>query len=388
MQGANIHTDIVLIGGGHAHVHVVRAFGERPLSDVRVTLVARDIATPYSGMLPGVIAGLYAPEQAHIDLKRLAEACGVRFIHAEAIGIDRAAKRVFLAAGPPITYDMLSINVGIAPDLGAIKGAAQHGIAVKPIGAFAAKLQDLRDRCRHGAVRRIAVIGGGAGGVELLLSVRTRLRADAAAEGRDVDLLFALVTAKALLATHNSAVRRAFERHLAAAAVEVHDYRPVVELADGCVVCRDGKVIPADAMLLATAGAPPAWLAATGLALDPRGFLAVTSTLQVANDPAVFAAGDCAELIETPRERAGVYAVRAGPPLAENLARRARGALPLPWSPQRHHLALISTGERHAVASRGPFMVQGAWVWAAKDWIDRRWIGVYQRPQLMAVRRP
>lgn len=256
-QDADIHTDIVLIGGGHAHVHVVKAFGERPSAGVRVTLVTRDLAVPYSGMLPGAIAGLYAPEQAHIDLRRLAQASGTRLIHAEAIGIDRTAKRVRLAAGPPVAYDILSIDVGVTLDFRAIKNAAQHGIAVKPIGDFLAKLQKLRDRCRSGAVRRIAVIGGGAGGVELLLSLRTQLRAAAAAEGRDADLFFALVTAEALLITHNRRVRRAFEKHLAAAAVEVHDHRPVVELEPGGVVCRDGKVIPADAVLLATHGAPP-----------------------------------------------------------------------------------------------------------------------------------
>jgi selenide,water dikinase len=376
-RDAPVDTDIVLIGGGHAHVHVLKAFGERPLSGVRVTLVARDLETPYSSMLPGVIAGLYAAEEAHIDLLRLAAVAGARLIHAETIGLDRAGRRVLLAGRPPIAYDILSIDVGAAPDLASIRGAVEHGIAVKPIGAFLAKLEHLRARCRTGEVRRIAVIGGGAGGVELLLSLRTRLRADAAVAGRDSGLLFILVTEGALLATHNDPVRRAFHKHLAAAGVEVHEHRAVTALAPGGVVCRDG-IIPADAVLIATNAAPPAWFAATGLAVDAAGFLAVTPTLQVANDPDIFAAGDCAGLIETPREKAGVYAVRAGPPLAANLARRARGEPLRRWRPQRRHLALISTGERYAVASRGPFMLQGAWLWTAKDWIDRRWIDMYR----------
>jgi selenide,water dikinase len=221
------------------------------------------------------------------------------------------------------------------------------------------------------------VVGGGAGGVELFLSLRTRLRADAAVAGGDSGLLFILVTDGALLATHNDRVRRAFRKHLAAAGVEVHEHRAVTALAPGRVVCRDG-IIPADAVLIATNAAPPAWFAATGLAVDAAGFLAVTPSLQVANDPDIFAAGDCAGLIETPREKAGVYAVRAGPPLAANLARRARGEPLRRWRPQRRHLALISTGERYAVASHGPFMLQGAWLWTVKDWIDRRWIDMYR----------
>ena len=289
-------------------------------------------------------------------------------------------KRVLLAGRPGIDYDILSIDVGITPDLAAIAGAAKHGIAVKPIGAFLAKLEDLRARCRAGDVRRIAVVGGGAGGVELLLSLRTRLRADAAREGRDPSFSFALVTADALLATHHARVRAAFAKHLAAAGVEVHTYCGVTALTEGKIMCRDGREIPADAVLLATQAAPPAWFAQTGLARDAGGFLAVTATLQVANDQNVFAAGDCAGLIATPREKAGVYAVRAGPPLATNPARRAAGRPLRPWHPQRRHLALISTGDRYAVASRGAFKAEGAWLWRVKDFIDRRWMDMYCDP--------
>jgi len=387
-RDAEVSTDIVLLGGGHAHVHVLKAFAKRPLPGVRVTLVTRDLETPYSGMLPGVVAGLYAAEEAHIDLVRLAAATGTRLIHAEAIGLDRAGKRVLLAGRPGIAYDVLSIDVGITPDLASIAGAAEHGIAVKPIGMFLAKLEHLRARCRAGEVRRIAVIGGGAAGVELVLSLRTRLRADAARDGRSLDISFALVTDETLLATHNVRVRQAFRRHLAGADVEVHEYCAVTALKAGRIVCRGGTILAADAVLLATDAAPPSWFRESGLARNGGGFLAVTPTLQVANDPHVFAAGDCAGLVETPREKAGVYAVRAGPRLAANLARRARGEALRPWRPQRRHLALISTGERYAVASRGPFKAEGAWLWTIKDWIDRRWIDMYRRPERMRMKTP
>jgi len=387
-SGAYISTDIVLLGGGHAHVHVLKAFAERQLPGVRVTLVARDLETPYSGMLPGVIAGHYEPDAAHIDLVRLAAVTGTRLIHAEAIGLDRAAKRVRLAGRPPIAYDILSIDIGITPDLASIAGATAYGIAVKPIGAFLAKLEQLRLRCRAGAVRRIAVVGGGAGGVELLLSLRTRLRADDVRDGRDPGISFALVTAEALMATHNSRVRRAFQKHLAVAGVAVHEQCRVTALKPGAIACRDGRTIPADAVLLATHAAPPAWFAASGLARDAAGFLAVLPTLQVANDPDIFAAGDCADLIKTPREKAGVYAVRAGPPLAGNLARHARRQPLRPWRPQRWHLAVISTGERYAVASRGPLKAEGAWLWTVKDWIDRRWMNMYRHPERMRMKVP
>jgi selenide,water dikinase len=389
MRAANIHTDIVLLGGGHAHVHVLKAFAMRPESGVRLTLVTRDLETPYSGMLPGVIAGLYSQEEAHIDLLRLTAVTGTRLIHAEAIGLDRAGKQVLLRGRPPIAYDLLSIDVGITPALSQISGAAEHGIAVKPIGSFLNKFAALRERCRlPQGPRRIAVIGGGAGGVELLLSVRTHLMADAREARRGGELSFALVTDGGILPTHDPKVRDSFRRAFAARGIALHEHSQARAVTPGAIELEGGQIVAADAVLVTTGAAAPPWFHETGLALDKDGFLAAGPSLQILNDPDIFGAGDCATLIETPREKAGVFAVRTGPPLARNLRRRARGESPKPWRPQRRHLALISTGERYAVASRGPFKTEGAWVWRWKDWIDRRWMRMYQDTDAMFARMP
>jgi selenide,water dikinase len=372
-------TDIVLVGGGHAHVHVLKAFGDQPLAGSRVTLVSRDLMTPYSGMMPGVVCGFYRYDEAHIDLTALATASGARLVHGEAVGLDREGKRVILASGLSVRYDVVSIDVGIGPDLGSITGAAEHGIAVKPIASFLVKLERLRADARAGLVRHVVTVGGGAAGVELVLAVRTRLIADAVAEGRDGRrFAFTLVTAEELLASHNARVRAAFRRILAARGVALHEGRPVAAITADHVRMGDGMTIPADAALVTTNAAAPAWFERTGLALGRGGFLAVGPTLQVISDADVFAAGDCAELIETPREKSGVFAVRAGPPLAGNLRRRARGQAPVPWWPQARHLSLITTGERYVIASRGRFKAEGAWLWTVKDWLDRRWMRAYR----------
>ena len=381
-------TDIVLIGGGHAHVHVLVNLALRPLPGMRVTLIARDLAMPYSGMLPGVIAGLYRAGQAHIDLARLATVTGTRLIHAQANGLDRANKRVLLAGLPPVAYDLVSIDVGIEPSLSPVDGAAEHAIAVKPIGSFLTKIDALIARAGvPDGPRRIVAIGGGAGGVELLLSLRTRLIADARAAGRAAsELTFTLVTEGDILATHNDRVRAAFRRAFAERGMILLESRRVRAVTADTVVLADGEAIGADAVLATTDAAAPAWFRGTGLDLDAKGFLAVGPTLQSVNDADVFAAGDCAALIESPREKAGVYAVRAGPPLADALHRRACGLRPDAWHPQARHLALISTGERYAIASRGLFKVEGAWLWTLKDWIDRRWMRQYQDTDALARR--
>lgn len=389
-RGAGVLTDIVLVGGGHAHVHVLAAFAARPEPGVRLTLITRDLASPYSGMLPGVVAGLYTTEQAHIDLVRLAEATRTRLIHAEAVGLDCRTKRVLLRDHPAEPYDLVSIDIGITPDLASIRGAAEHGIAVKPIANFIAKFEHLREHCRRpDGPRRIAVVGGGAGGVELMLSLRTRLLADAAADGRDgARFSFLLVTGEAILPTHNEAVRSAFRRVFTERAIALYERTRVVALEGDAVLLENGERLSAEAILVTTHAVAPGWFSKTGLALDKDGFLAAGPTLQVLDDADVFAAGDCASLIETPREKAGVYAVRAGPPLAENLRRRACGEGGKPWWPQRRHLSLISTGERYAVASFGRFKAEGAWVWTLKDWIDRRWMRTYQDVDALRARLP
>ncbi len=368
--------EIVLVGGGHAHVEVLRSFGRHPEPGVNLTLVSRELETPYSGMLPGLVAGLYKRDEIYIDLVKLCASTRTRLVHAAASGLDRQERQVLLGDQPPVPYDLVSLDVGITPALDRIAGAEEHGIAVKPIGKFLEKFDDLLERLyRPGGPRRVVGIGGGAGGVELLLSLRHRLRRDAPAHRIDPDaFFFALVTGGDLLATHNRLVQNAFRRTFSEQGVGLFENRQVDEIRHGAVVTADGGTIEADVALVTTNAAAPDWLRGTGLEVDEDGFVKVGPTLQSLDDPLVFAVGDCAALVETPREKAGVYAVRAGPPLTRNLRKLVQGGVPEPWRPQERHLALISTGGRNAVASRGWLYAKGSWVWTAKQWNDRRWM--------------
>ena len=375
--------DIVLIGGGHSHVGVVKRFGMQPLPGVRLTVICRDTHTPYSGMLPGYIAGHYNYHDVHIDLSRLTQFAGARYVRDEVIGIDRANQKVLCRNRPPIPYDALSINIGSTPDVAATLGAAEHAVPVKPIGAFNQRWLALLARARSHSGRgrlRIAVVGGGAGGVELLLAMQFRLSNELRQQGRSADSLeFHLFNSGPLiLPTHNTRVRAAFERVLAARGVVVHREAEVTRVEAGRLQTRQGETMEADEIMWVTRAGGAPWLKETGLQLDTNGFIAVGDTLQTMTDPRIFAAGDIASMVNYPLEKAGVFAVRMGPPLADNLRALVEGRALLAYRPQRSWLALISTGNKSAIASRGwlgfGMGALGAQVWRWKDWIDRRFM--------------
>ena len=372
-QTVALRKRIVLIGGGHSHVTVLRAFGMRPEPGIGLTLIAKELDAPYSGMLPGFVAGHYTHEECHIDLVRLAAFAGARLIHGEATGIDRVLRQVSIAGRPPVGFDVLSIDTGITPDLSDIKGAREHAIPVKPVSTFAPRWLELRQRALGAdGPRRIAIVGAGAAGFELVLAIRHRLREEAPAHGIDPAAFeFALIGSDVLLPSHNSRARALARAELRGAGVTLVEKEAAVEIfADGLML-KGGRRLAADAVLVTTKAAAPGWFPSTGLELDTKGFIALRPTLQAINDDDVFAAGDCATVLEHPREKAGVFAVRQGPPLASNLRARAAGTPVEPFKPQRYFLTLLSTGDKRAIASRGPFAASGAWAWTWKDRIDQ-----------------
>lgn len=383
--------DLVLVGGGHSHVGVLRSFGMRPLPGLRLTLVSRETHTPYSGMLPGYVAGHYAYDDVHIDLARLAAFAGARYLHAEAIGIDRAGRKLVCAGRPPIPYDLLSIDIGATPRMDEVEGAREFAVPVKPIHQLDARWRALLERVRsRESAPRIALVGAGAAGVELALSIHHRLGAELRSLGRDAGGLRVLLfqAGARILPTHNAAVRRRLERVLAERGIEVHRDSAIRRVEAGRIETAQGATFEADEILWVTSASGAPWLRATGLALDSAGFIRVARTLRSVSDPRIFAAGDVASLEGHALEKAGVFAVRMGPVLARNLRRVATGEDPLPYRPQRKFLALISTGDRYAVASRGRLCLAGAWAWRWKDWIDRRFMARFSELRPMGAQAP
>ena len=382
--------DIVLVGGGHSHVGVLKRFGMQPVPGVRLTLICTDVHTPYSGMLPGYIAGHYDYDQVHIDLARLAGFAGARLYRDAVVGLDRAAGKVLCRNRPPVPYDLASINIGSSPQVWGVPGALEHAVPVKPIHQFNQRWLALLARVRQQVgPTTIAVVGGGAGGVELTLAMQHRLRRELQALGRDPNALaFHLFNSGPhLLPTHNPRVRARFEHVLAERGVVIHHNAEVQEVTAGYLRAANGEVLAADEVVWVTQAGGPAWLQDTGLALDERGFIQVNDQLQTVTDPRIFAAGDAASIVGRPLEKAGVFAVRMGPPLAENLRRSVLGQPLKAFRPQRRWLALISTGDKHAVASRGALGFWGDWVWRWKDAIDQRFMRKFSEFPVMGAHR-
>jgi selenide,water dikinase len=370
---APVSTDLLLIGGGHSHLFVLKHLAMHRVPGLRITLVTRDLHTPYSGMLPGYVAGHYSYDQAHIDLLPLARLAGARVVHAEVDGIDCAARQVSVQGRPPLDYDLLSINIGSRPAMPVVEAGGERQFAVKPVDRFIHGWRQLEQRLEQNDDElRLAIVGGGAGGVELALSLQYRA---SRLQTRHAPLGITIVTdAERLLPGHNARVRGYIVELLRQRSIEVR-YGHAVSAFDGRHLHGDfTPPLAADAVVWVTTASPAGWLRDSGLALDDAGFVRVNACLQSVSHEQVFAAGDIAAVTDYPRPKSGVFAVRQGKPLARNLLRQLQGRALEPFVPQAQFLSLISTGDRYAIASRGQWALRGRWCWWLKDRIDRNFV--------------
>jgi selenide,water dikinase len=378
---------LVLLGGGHANAQVLVALATSRVDGLRITLVSDVLATPYSGMLPGCIAGDYAPSEMLIDLPALARQSGAVFVHARAVAVDAVQQRLLLEhldgsdRCEDLPFDVLSINVGIVPHWTTIAGAEEHAIPVKPIVRFTPCFDALRERVGKSPSRmRIAMVGGGPAGVELAFAVSERLRKERVETGFNAgDVQTVLVSAGAVVSNLNAGSQRRVRQALARAGIDVIEGERVSGIAPGHIICESGRRIDADAALISTHARLPDWLGHSHLRRAETGGIAVRNTLQTLTSDAIFAAGDCASIVGHPRPRAGVYAVRQGPVLARNLLAFLTGAPLEAYRPQRDALVLLRISPGCAIAARGRWLSAEGWVVHAwKTAIDRRFMNKFR----------
>ena len=359
---------LLLVGGGHAHVHVLRVMAENPFPSARVTLVSPFARQMYSGMVPGFVAGHYTLEDCVIPLGPLAARAHVKFIEGAATAIDAAARQVRLADGQVLAYDTLSLDTGPVMDRDAIPGARDHALFVRPIEHFARLWQTVLELAEQRPLS-VVVVGAGAAGVELAMALQFRF-----GERARVSLV---TGGPPPLPSHPARAQALALRALKRCGVTLFE-DACSEITASHVVLERGMRLACDAPVLAIGASAPGWLTGSGLALDERGFIATGATLQSTSHAEVFAAGDVASRTDAPHPRSGVYAVRAGPPLALNLRRHIGGGELQAHRPQAHALNLLACGERNAIASYANLAIAGRWVWWWKDRIDRRFIAAYR----------
>ena len=358
---------LVLLGAGHAHVHVLAQLAARPLPGTVVTLVSRHERQLYSGMVPGLVAGRFRRDECEMALAPLVLAAGVRWLKQEVIALSADARELLLDDGAKLSYDWLSINTGGVQDRErletALPGARANGLFVRPIEKFA-QLWPQVVRLANTRALRVTVIGAGAAGIELAFAARQAMPEAA------VTLLSG---GGQVAAGYSAGMRRRVMAALTLRRINVLPERAVGIESDQIHLAQ-GARLACDVTLLATGSQAPAWLHNSGLALDAQGFLAVDACQRSTSHPTVLAAGDVASRIDRLLPRSGVYAVRGGPVLARQWAALANGKDLRIYQPPARSLNLLSCGDGTAIASWGGVSAHGRWAGWLKDRIDRRFI--------------
>ncbi|MGK7878916.1 MAG: selenide, water dikinase SelD [Crocosphaera sp.] len=375
--------NLVLIGGGHSHAIVLKLWGMKPIPGVRLTLITDRTYTAYSGMLPGQVAGFYDFEETHIDLRCLCQFAGANFYLDTVIDLDLKNKQVICKEHPPIAFDYLSLDIGSVPAKSTILGASDYAIPAKPVSDFLTAWEKIKTTIDNHPKQSctLTIIGGGAGGVELAFNMRnclTNILKNVKANTNNLTINL-IHKRSGLLTGNNRWVSQRVESILLENRTNIYLNETVFEIIsnspeDYIITCNSGLKISSNWVFLVTQASAPEWMEKTGLRTDNKGFILVNNYLQSISHPNIFAAGDIATMENYSRPKAGVFAVRQGQPLFNNLQSIILGNKLQSYSPQRFYLSLIGTGNKKAIASWGRLGLEAAWLWKLKDSIDRKFM--------------
>ena len=382
--------DIVLLGAGHTHAHIIRMWRMQPIPQTRLTCISDHTVATYSGMLAGTLAGDYQPDDMEIDLLRLCASCGVRFIHGKVEGHDVEGQRLLLKNRPAVNYDLLSVGIGSRPTL---PPGGEQGLSIKPMQTFLPRLRATIDDTLSQTSDKplqIAIGGGGASGVEIAFCLQQFFKtyyADSTPPS------ITLVDGdEQVLADMPPRTQKLANRELQRRGIQLRLNSRIVKVeANRKLLFEDGQQWQPDIILWATSAKPPALLRRLELPLDERGFLLTRNTLQSTGSDRVFAVGDTGTVEGEQYAKAGVYAVRQGPPLWENLHSKIKKEPLLKWKPQSTFLTLLNTGDRQAILSYKGFSFHAGWCWRLKNRIDTKFMAMYQSyelPEMMPASEP
>jgi len=357
---------LLLVGGGHAHLFVLRRLMRERRADIAVTLVSPSRWQYYSGMLPGWIAGLYEESACRLDLSALAQAAGARFVAQPATGLQADARQILTADHQLLPYDVLSLDIGSETNC---RDLIELGDQLLPVRArgFQARWRQILAEAQDRSGYRLAVVGGGAAGVEVALAARSALAR--VSPTSQVDLVCGR---SGPLPSLGARTQRLAAHELMRRGIAIHRQRGIG--AHRALRLEDGTTLAVDAVIATTGASAPGWLRDCGIAHDGAGYIRVDDCHRSVSHAGIFAAGDVCARDSGHLQRSGVYAVRAGPFLAQNVLSALDGRRLSPYRPRRRALYILACGGERAIAAWGSLAGSGRWAWRLKDWIDRRFV--------------
>ena len=362
-QEIPINNDLVLIGGGHSHIMLIMELSKKPIRGNRITLISNEIDTPYSGMIPGFIEGIYNWRETHIDLYKLCFKLDIRFIHSEVLEISAINKEIVLKNRPKIKFDVLSINTGIQSNNKTIKGALKYCIPVKPISKLSNNFLTEIEKNNN-----IAFIGGGPASVELALGLQKRFK------NNKSNLKISIITGKnGLLSSFPPKTKKVAKQTLQKSQINVIEKVEVIEVQKDKLILSNKTKLKIDKSVLSTNAMPPEWIKKSDLFLNSNNFIIVNDKFQT-NYNYVFAAGDIVDFNNQNLGKSGVFAVKSGKPLARSIRKFIQKEVAVPYKFNKSYLSIIGLANGLAIATKYNFTFTSRFCFLLKKFIDQKFV--------------
>lgn len=361
--------NLVFIGGGHSHAIALKLWGKKPVLGVKVTLISNVKNTPYSGMLPGYLGGYYNYQESHINLEKLAKFAKINLIIDSVIDIDINNKKILCQSGNKVDFDLVSIDIGSTPKNSNIEGANLYTIPAKPVDLLLEKWQEILNKAEQNKDKLLTlnIIGGGAGGIELSMNIHRKLNTILTPNKLKINLIH---KREKILSNQNEWASDKLTEILTNKNINLYLNTIVKTVKQEHIITESGLKIPADHHFLVTQASAPLWLKNSSISTDQDGFILIKNTLQSINFDFIFATGDIATMINYSRPKAGVFAVKQGKPLYENICNFLNNKPLKSHHPQKYYLNIIGTGNDSAVAMWGYFGWESPILWHWKKNLD------------------
>ena len=378
MQQTYYKKQLVLLGGGHAHIQVLRKLCMNFYEGLHVILINNSMESAYSGMTPAYIQDYYKIKEIMIDLQRLCFNAGVTFINDEVIQLKTEEKKVILKNRPSIHYDLLSINTGCISKKNNIKiHENSKNIFIKPINNLIKNLNTLDKIIKNTNNTKINIIGGGVAAFEISFALRVRFQ-----NRISITIISKNILLEKNLNNKTITELKKISENMSISLKEID----VIEIKKNELLLSNGEIFPSDLNLISTGVQIPQWIQNSSLKKN-NGFIGIKTNLQSINDDNIFAAGDVASIQDYLRPKSGVMAVRQGQILKENIFLKIQGKKLMKFQPQKNWLYIIGTYPNKALLNYLNFSFHSKWCWALKKWIDKSFMKKFSFPNKLNMKK-